>query len=300
MIQFPHMPTTPTTTSVELHKIFPRICDRTTSQDPDRWTADNPLWGHCAVVALAARNILGGKILRSSLLHIPAFTHMRSHYWNELPDGRQEDFTHPQFGAAYPENLQPEERSPSYILSFAPTRTRYHELMFRLARELHDRNPLFDDALYRECYMQAINSPCKKLKFGSIITRGEDIVTRTYNNTIEPLRDLCEPDCIRKHIQSRTESMIGACGHAEEIGIWEAVRKKIPLEECTLFVAGIDMNDMPWIKEKAVHTCLRCAVQQYHARLRAIYVPVIDRWMAIDPAEGVKQAKEFAMRRQTV
>lgn len=65
-------------------ELLPTICNRETSQDPAGWTPENPLWGHCAVVCLAAQNLFGGELLRASLTEVPGFEHMRSHYWNTL------------------------------------------------------------------------------------------------------------------------------------------------------------------------------------------------------------------------
>ena len=101
-----------------------KICSRETSADPGGWTQENPHWGHCAVVALLAQDLFGGELLRASL-EDTAFASMRSHYWNRLPDGREEDFTRAQFGANYPYGLRAEVRERSYVLSHAETAKRY-------------------------------------------------------------------------------------------------------------------------------------------------------------------------------
>jgi len=53
-------------------------------------------------------------------------------------------------------------------------------------------------------------------------------------------------------------------------------RKDIPLNECELYVAGLYPNGLPWIKQTAEHTCLRCSIQMQNADVGTIYVPVID------------------------
>lgn len=73
-------------------KLLPTICDKETSLDPDGWSSENPLLGHCAVVSLIVQNLFGGELLRASLAGTE-FAHMRSHYWNRLPDGTADDFT---------------------------------------------------------------------------------------------------------------------------------------------------------------------------------------------------------------
>lgn len=126
----------------ELERLLPIICQRDTSSDPDNWSEDNPLYGHCAVVALLAQEQpeIGGRILRASLLHTP-YARMRSHYVNEIPKkGDQEfeivDFTKDQFKKGYPPNLHFTKQTREYILSFPQTARRYTLLSKRLHEAL--------------------------------------------------------------------------------------------------------------------------------------------------------------------
>lgn len=121
-------------TTEQLKKLLPYICDRETSQDPDHWTPENPLCGHCAVVALVAQNLFGGELLRASLAEIPEFAHMRSHYWNRLANGTEVDFTLSQFDQNFPGNLKAEVRDRAYVLSFPETAKRYELLVSRLKK----------------------------------------------------------------------------------------------------------------------------------------------------------------------
>jgi len=120
----------------EFKALLPLICDCETSRDTEHWTPENPLCGHCAVGALVAQNLFGGELLRASLAEIPEFAHMRSHYWNRLPDGTEVDFSAPQFGGRYPVGLKSEARTRSYVLSFPETAKRYKLLMTRLGKKL--------------------------------------------------------------------------------------------------------------------------------------------------------------------
>src|SRR5436309_819387 len=65
--------------------------DATTSSDPDRWSAENPAWGQCAVTALLVQDFFGGELVRADVQGI-------SHYWTRTPDGREVDLTRDQFG----------------------------------------------------------------------------------------------------------------------------------------------------------------------------------------------------------
>ena len=85
-------------------KLLPKICGRDTSFDPKGWTKENPLWGHCAVVALLAQSLFLGEILYVSLQNTK-FASLKLHFWNSLPSGWQKDFTRVQFGKEYPADL---------------------------------------------------------------------------------------------------------------------------------------------------------------------------------------------------
>ncbi|MDP3784539.1 MAG: hypothetical protein Q8R12_00450, partial [bacterium] len=54
-------------TPEKFKEILPLICDQITSGDPLRWESGNPLWGHCAIIAMLAHNLFGGKILNGKI-----------------------------------------------------------------------------------------------------------------------------------------------------------------------------------------------------------------------------------------
>ena len=280
--------------------LLPGLCDRETSADPDGWTPENPLWGHCAVVSVAAQDRFGGALLRASLESFPKWAKMRSHYWNRFPHGGQHDFTEPQFGGDPPQGLEAAERTRAYVLSHAPTLERYKLLSWRIAQAENEGNSLFENELYRACYMAAMGSACKKMRFGCVLTLEGQVVATTSNATIDALKDLCEPECVRFKITSRTESMIGACGHAEEFALWHAARDGIRTAACDLYIAGVRMDGAPWLKEHAEHTCLRCAVQMHNAGILRVFVPVGDRWESVTTGEAIGQAKAYALGENTV
>ncbi|MDP4010267.1 MAG: hypothetical protein Q8P37_00160 [Candidatus Spechtbacteria bacterium] len=114
----------------EFMQILLRICDKKTSADPEYWTPQNPLWGHCAVASLLAQDVFGGDLVRASLEGTP-FATMRSHYWNRFPNGMEIDFTAIQFGETIPPRLIPQIRERDYLLSNAETRQRYELLRVR-------------------------------------------------------------------------------------------------------------------------------------------------------------------------
>lgn len=280
------------------------LCGRDTSADPDGWTPENPLWGHCAVASLAAQDRFGGELMRASLEPFPKWAAMRSHYWNRFPHGGQHDFTRPQFGDDPPQGLVGDVRTRGYVLSHAATMDRYRLLSWRLA-QAENAGALFDDAaidgaLYRTCYMAAMGSACQKMRFGSVLVRDGEVAAAACNAAIDAIKDFCEPTCVRLSIASRTESMIGACGHAEEFALWAAARLGIRTTECDLYVAGVRMDASPWMKDRAEHTCLRCAVQMHGAGIRRVYVPVAGRWEPLTTEQACRQAKDYATGAKSV
>lgn len=285
-------PATPTIKQFEA--LLPVICDRETTSDAEHWTPKNPLLGHCAVASLVAQNLFGGELLRASLEGIPEFAYMRSHYWNKLPDGTEVDFTAPQFGGRYPE-LQSAIAPRTRALSSPDTVKRYKLLAWRFASAVSKYRLFATSDHYQTCFLEALDSPCQKMRFGCVVTHMDEVVYKGCNRTIPGLKSLCEPKCIRFGIASRTESMLGACGHAEEMALWAvACRSKIPLEACDLYIAGFYPNGLPWIKERAEHTCLRCSVQMHYAGVRRIWVPTTYGWDCLSAGEALETAKAYA------
>ena len=267
---------------------------RKTSADPNGWTKENPAWGQCAVTALVAQDFFGGELLRASLKGIKSVEFMGSHYWNRLPNIEEEDFTQSQFtpGIKIPEG---KVRTRKYLLSYPKTRKRYVALRIALEKQiLGQNNFLFNDRLYHSCFETALDSECQKMKFACLVYHKDKLVVKAYNKTIEALGHLCQPKCMRFKIASRTQSMLGACGHAEEWAIWQTVGLGIPLKECSFYIAGFRTTNKPWLKEKGVHTCLRCAVQMHLAGVGKIYVPVVDHWEHLTNEEALKTAVSYA------
>lgn len=280
----------------EFRQVIPFLCDRETTLAPDKWSAENPLMGHCAVVSLVVQNLFGGDLARASLENT-AFSGMGSHYWNRFVDGSEMDFTKPQFGDKYPQGLEGKVKDRSYVLSFPETKERYKKLALRLAKKIQPQDTV-DDKIYEACFYVAIDSPCKKLRFGCVAVRTGEIVADSCNKTIEPLKSLCEPSCIRMGIQSRTESMIGACGHAEEFVIHDLVKRGIPLSECDFFVAGVYPDGLPLPEDNTDYSCLRCGVQMYNAGVRSVAGPMNGRWIALPMERAVQSAVAYALKQK--
>lgn len=107
-----------------------KAASKDTSADPEGWTPENPLWGHCAVAALLAQDYFGGQLVRGALDEHVKYTHLRSHFWNSLPEG-EVDFTAEQYPDLLCSDLQKEPRERERVLSHPDTQRRYTLLKSR-------------------------------------------------------------------------------------------------------------------------------------------------------------------------
>lgn len=106
------------------------VASKETSADPDGWTPENPLWGHCAVASLLAQDYFGGELMRGALDGHPKYAHLRSHFWNSLPEG-EFDFTAEQYPDLKFSSLSKELRDRERILNHPDTQRRYTLLKTR-------------------------------------------------------------------------------------------------------------------------------------------------------------------------
>lgn len=118
-----------------------RISAQDTSADPGGWTAENPLWGHCAVVALLAQDVFGGELVRASLKEYPEYVHLKSHFWNRLPNGEEVDFTSEQYFDMPFRDLEGEVRSRESVLESPDTQRRYALLTERYESRMNIKKP---------------------------------------------------------------------------------------------------------------------------------------------------------------
>src|SRR3989344_3738326 len=196
-------------------EILPGLCSKETSADPDGWTPENPTWGHCAVATMVAQDMFGGKIMRASLENT-AFAKMRSHYFVRFDETKGDALVLDPTDAQFRPSLDPddksfffqlyqhsESRTLEYLWSDERTRDRYKALMYRLAKHLAGDNIIFSDSRFWHCIRTALNSPCQKLKFGSVLLHNGEVVAEAANKPIPGLEDMCPSgNCIRMNIQS--------------------------------------------------------------------------------------------------
>jgi len=78
----------------KLKDLLKKSWSKESSAYPESWTPKNPAWGQCLVTALLIQDYKGGKILEGK---VKMGGKMRKHFWNELPGGKEFDFTKEQF-----------------------------------------------------------------------------------------------------------------------------------------------------------------------------------------------------------
>lgn len=289
-------------TPEELRKILRKCWSRETAGDPWGWKPENPAWTQCVPSALVAQDIFGGKIVQGEA-RIEEMCILEDHFWNKLPDGREIDFTKEQFPESTIITKLKIIKNTEAIRPCLHPRVRKRYAVLRLAIENQIQpNPLFSDEIYSLCFEAAQESECQKMKFGCLVYNNKNLVAATANKIIKPLRHLCKPECIRLKIQSRTESMIGACGHAEEWALQEIFKQKADPALCSFYIAGFEAKtNSPWLKKEAAdHSCLRCAVQMYMAGVGKIWVPFTDHWKCLSAEDAVKKSAAYALKKKKI
>ncbi|NCN52951.1 hypothetical protein GW950_00625 [Candidatus Wolfebacteria bacterium] len=121
-------------------------CDALTTACPDHWSEENRAHGHCAVFALLVQKFFGGSLLRASLEELSNYQHIRSHYWNLLPNAGifdpemslgtvdlEIDLSSDQLGVDRELVPDGEFRTREYVLSSPDTKKRYDLLESRLS-----------------------------------------------------------------------------------------------------------------------------------------------------------------------
>lgn len=94
------------------------------------WDTNNPAIGQCAITALIVQDYFGGELLRCKTKH------GKSHYWNRLPDGIEQDLTESQFEAGFDAPIKNDYqiRTREYVLSFPDTTIRYNLLKEKIEK----------------------------------------------------------------------------------------------------------------------------------------------------------------------
>jgi hypothetical protein len=82
-------------TLAELEAAIRSSWTREISEEPDKWSEDNPAWGTCAATALVVRDYLGGELVIAGV--VADGVRIDRHVWNVLPSGLAVDLSRDQF-----------------------------------------------------------------------------------------------------------------------------------------------------------------------------------------------------------
>ena len=163
--------------------------------------------------------------------------------------------------------------------------------------------PITPNEIYRLCLIEARRTDCSIMGFGCVAINADGTLLGIgHNARHQSLAKFCEDKCIRRSIPSRTQSMLGACRHAEENVIFELIRQGYVMKEVDLYIAGVRSDGEPYKKMNDEFTCLRCAVLMENAQVRSINVwnSTLLIWTKIKPFDAVQMAMGYALQQKEV
>lgn len=135
-------------------------------------------------------------------------------------------------------------------------------------------------------------SNCHKRRFGALAIKNNTVLGLSANNKLPHHKHLCKQGCIRTTIPSRTDSMIGACGHAEEQIIWMLANRIVDYD---LYVLQIDQNDNIIYKDGLDFSCVRCATAMYYGKVRGVWLLLDYGFGFIPTAKAIQTAYYYAL-----
>lgn len=152
------------------------------------------------------------------------------------------------------------------------------------------------DRILEKCLKLARQTGCEKMGFGTIMidkTTGE-IEGLYCNEPIASSEFVCMNGCVRKHIKSRTQSMIGSCFHSEEFAMMDALRRGLNPLNLVLYVAGVFIDGTPSFRKEPKFSCIRCASQMILHGFSGVYLWNGNEWIFQDANEAYQTAYEYA------
>ena len=164
------------------------------------------------------------------------------------------------------------------------------------------------DPILEICLHMAETSNCAKKQFGAVLVdtiRGI-IVGKGANkrNLLLSKLGVCEGPCVRMEIQSRTESHIGACQHAEEIAIMDALKSAFSLNyfpSLEMYVACKKPDSLEACEERPPNfSCIRCANLMYILGISSVSVWSAEGWRRWAIPRALQQAYKYAIGEDSV
>jgi len=303
---------------VELKYLLKNSCSKATSDAPDKWTPENPLFGHCAVIACLVQDFMGYRIKRSLFPKEWAEKFgSRSHYWNEICDANgweivdlsrkqfSNDFPHKDFVLGKVGEMSEDKDWREYILSYAATANRYVLLASRVFNLLVS-NPLFTDLKFQRSWELAFSGEavCPKMRFAcSVYDKAGNLITESTNKNFTKnfgKERLCSFDgsaCIRLGMPSRTDATLGDCGHAPVwclAKVFELGWKPSDLPMLDFYEGGFNMDGSPWWRTEPSYTCTYCENMFAIFGLDKIYGAFGGAWHPLWTKDSLYSSTEYA------
>lgn len=309
---------------VELKYVLRNVCSKETSDAPDKWTPENPLFGHCAVVAAIVQDFYGGWIKRALFPKEWAEKFSsRSHYWNEIiiynQDGAEVlDLSRSQFPKDFPYwdfvegkvgemSEHKDWRGHIFDPKYPKTRERYDNFK-KKADLLLKSNSLFSDKKFQKSWELAFSgisgeSTCPKMRFACLVYDGKKFVTQSTNKNFvaqfgkERLCSFDGSSCIRLGMPSRTDATLGDCGHAP---IWcikqvfDLGYKPEDLKKLDFYEGGFNPDGSPWWRTEPSYTCTYCENMFAIFGLDKIYGAFDGAWHPLWTKDSLYTSTAFA------
>lgn len=306
---------------VELRYLLRNSCSKETSDAPDKWMPENPLFGHCAVIACVVQDYKGGWIRRALFPKEWADKlGSRSHYWNEIiiynaDGGEYFDLSKGQFPKDFPYwdflegkvgEMSEDKDWRGYVLDpkFPKTRERYEVLKMKVD-VLLESNPLFADPKFQHAWELAFSGEavCPKMRFACLVYDGDKLITQSTNKNFTKQfgrERLCALDgsaCIRMDMPSRTDATLGDCGHAP---IWcikqvfDLGYKPSELKRLDFYEGGFKADGSPWWRDEPSYTCTYCQNMFAIFSLDKIYGAFGGAWHPFWTKDSLYSSTEYA------
>lgn len=305
---------------VELKYLLKNSVSAQTSVAPDKWSKDNPFYGHCAVITALVQDFLGGEICRGLLPKVWADKlGYRSHYWNVVPGLGIIDLSGDQFPADFPYvdfingvvgDHSDKTDKREYLLSYSDTLKRY-EIISKRVTDLLNSNPLFLDEKHQKCWELAFSgeSKCPKMRFVCLVYDGNNLIANNANRLMteqfgkERFCSLDGSRCKRLEITSRMDAVIGDCGHAPIwclASVFELGIRPHELSEIDFYEAGFSADGSPWFRKEPDYSCTYCQNMFAIFGLDKIWVAFEEKWEKVYTRDSFYSSVEYALGEKKV
>lgn len=155
---------------------------------------------------------------------------------------------------------------------------------------------------FEKCFQLAEKSPCKKMKFGSVIILDKKIIGQGYNHPVHKCVEyLCNP-CIRESedISSGTRVELCSAVHAEQDAIFDARLGINDLSSSRLYIAGFYADGEKFIKQEKGFYCSFCSRIIARVGINDIRILTTKGEESLNIEELLASSYEYALGRKRI